>query len=53
MLEWDLRGWNVMDIEMLPNPEDKTRYADTPMLRLFNSYLAWDKGFPASRQGND
>lgn len=44
---WDLRGWSVMDIEMLPDIEDKSRYEDTPLLRLFKSYFARDKAFPA------
>ncbi len=37
---WDLRGWEVMDIEMSPDPADKARHADTPLLRLFKSYFA-------------
>jgi len=43
---WDLRGWQVMDIEMTADPEDKTRYADTPMLRRFKSYFAKCAVFP-------
>ena len=46
---WDLRGWHVMDIEMTADAEDKTRYPDTPLLRLFKSYFARDTVFPSSR----
>lgn len=44
---WDLRGWEVMDIEMTPDPQDKTRHADTPMLRLFRGYFGRNTAFPA------
>jgi aryl-phospho-beta-D-glucosidase BglC (GH1 family) len=45
---WDLRGWHVMDIEMTADAEDRTRYPDTPLLRLFKSYFARCKNFPAA-----
>jgi len=48
---WDLRGWQVMDIEMTPDPEDKNRYPDTPMLRAFKSFFGKCDVFPSSRQG--
>ena len=34
-----------MDIEMKPEAADKTRYAETPMLKLFKGYFAKDKAF--------
>jgi hypothetical protein len=43
---WDLRGWEVMDIEMTADPADKNRYPDTPLLRVFRSYFAGDTVFP-------
>lgn len=43
---WDLRGWQVMDIEMTADPEDRTRYPDTPLLNLFKSYFARCKVWP-------
>jgi endoglucanase len=46
---WDLRGWDVMDIEMTADASDKKRYADTPLLRLFKGYFARNKVFPAAR----
>lgn len=43
---WDLRGWHVMDIEMSPDPNDRTRHPDTPLLQLFNSYFSRTTQFP-------
>jgi hypothetical protein len=45
---WDLRGWEVMDIEMTADPNDKQRYPDTPLLGVFKSYFAKDRVFPSS-----
>lgn len=45
---WDLRGWDVMDIERTADPEDKNRYADTPLLRLFKSYFSRNDCYPQS-----
>lgn len=43
---WAFREWDVMDIEKSPDPADKERHADTPLLRLFKSYFARDTDFP-------
>ena len=43
---WDLRGWEVMDIEMTADASDKTRYPDAPLLRLFKDYFAKCKVWP-------
>jgi hypothetical protein len=45
---WDLRGWDVMDIEKTGDPSDKNRHPDTPLLRLFKSYFARNTVFPSS-----
>jgi endoglucanase len=44
---WDLRGWWVMDIEMNADPEDRNRYADTPLLRVFREYFGRDRVWPS------
>ena len=44
---WAFREWDVMDIEKMPEAADKQRYPETPLLRLFKSYFASDKDFPA------
>ncbi|UCC68061.1 MAG: cellulase family glycosylhydrolase [Armatimonadota bacterium] len=43
---WDLRGWDVMDIEMSPDPNDKIRHPDTPLLRLYKTYFARCEVYP-------
>jgi len=39
------REWDAMDIEKTADAKDKTRHADTPLLRLFKSYYAKDRVF--------
>jgi len=43
---WVLRGWDAMNLELLADPNDKERYADTPQLQLFKSYFARDEVHP-------
>ena len=45
---WDLRGWQVMDLEMTADPEDRQRYPDTPLLQLFKEFFAKDTVWPGS-----
>lgn len=45
---WDLRGWDVMDIEKTADASDKERRSDTPLLRLFRSYFERDTAFPSN-----
>lgn len=47
---WAFREWDVMDIEKTADPEDKKRYADTPLLQLFRPYFARDRVFPSTAQ---
>jgi len=47
---WAFREWDVMDIEKTADPQDKNRYPDTPLLRLFRSYFARDRIFPDVRK---
>ncbi len=45
---WDLRGWQVMDLEMTADPTDQQRYPDTTLLQLFQEFFAKDTVWPGS-----
>lgn len=42
---WAFREWDVMNIERTADATDKVNHDDTPLLRLFKTYLAKDKQF--------
>jgi aryl-phospho-beta-D-glucosidase BglC (GH1 family) len=44
---WAFREWDVMNIERTADASDKVNHTDTPLLRLFKTYFARDKDFPA------
>lgn len=48
---WAFREWDAMDIEKTADASDRERHEDTPLLRLFKSYYARDKVWPAPPAG--
>lgn len=44
---WAFREWDVMNIERSADATDKMNHPETPLLRLFKTYFARDKQFPA------